>query len=94
MHETETEPHLRKHVCDKCGKTFKERCKLREHIKTHDDVRTFLCGFCGKGLKNKQSLNRHMFTHGLKNECGDCGKFFSTPVTLSIHQRDKHGMSI
>jgi hypothetical protein len=35
-----------------------------------------------------------MFTHGLKNECTDCGKFFSTPITLGIHQRDKHGMSI
>ena len=33
-------------------------------------------------------------THGMKNECSDCGKFFSTPNTLAIHQRDKHGMSI
>lgn len=93
MHEGSM-PHkvLPKHVCEICGKSFKVRSNLKEHMQSHSDARTFLCGFCGKALKNRQCLNRHLFTHGVKHTCQVCGKNFANPVSLNIHRRDKHGM--
>jgi len=84
---------LPKHVCEICGKSFKVRSNLKEHMASHSDDKKFLCGMCGKSLKNRQCLNRHLFTHGVKKTCQICNKNFATSASLSIHQRDKHGLS-
>lgn len=93
MHEGSM-PHmvLPSHVCEICGKSFKVRSNLKEHVRSHSDARTFLCGFCGKALKNRQCLNRHLFTHGVKHTCPVCGKNFANPSSLNVHKRDKHGI--
>ena len=95
MHEgTIPDKVLPRHVCDICGKSFKVRSNLKEHMATHSDTRSFLCGICGKSLKNRQCLNRHLFTHGVKHTCSVCSKNFASLPSLGIHKRDKHGHSI
>ena len=82
------------HVCDICGKGFKRKSNLQEHIPTHSDTRTFLCTICGRYLKTDNSYRRHMVcVHGVKYTCCVCRKDFSSQLGMQIHQRDKHGMT-
>ena len=94
MHEEQSPLILQRHVCEICGKSFKVKSNLKEHIRSHSDARTFLCGFCGKALKNRQCLNRHLFTHGVKYTCQVCGKNFANPSSLNVHKRDRHGLNV
>ena len=80
------------YVCDICGKSFKVKSNLKEHMSSHSDARSFLCGICGKSLKNRQCLNRHLFTHGVKQTCTICNRNFANATSLGIHQREKHGL--
>ena len=82
------------HVCDICGKGFKRKSNLQEHIPTHSDTRTFLCTICGRYLKTDNSYRRHMvYVHGVKYTCVVCRKDFSSQLGMQIHQRDKHGIT-
>jgi len=82
------------HCCDICGKQFKTKANLKEHIPTHSDKRTFLCKICGKCLKNDCSYRRHMVcVHGIKFTCELCGKDYSAVIGLKVHQRNVHGIN-
>ena len=82
------------HCCDICGKQFKTKANLKEHIPTHSDKRTFLCKICGKCLKNDCSYRRHMVcVHGIKFTCELCGKDYSAMIGLKVHQRNVHGIN-
>ena len=94
MHEEQSPLVLQRHVCEICGKAFKVKSNLKEHIRSHSDARTFMCSFCGKALKNRQCLNRHLFTHGVKHTCPVCGKNFANSSSLNVHKRDRHGLNV
>lgn len=79
-------------VCEICGKSFKVKSNLKEHMASHSETRSFLCPICGKSLKNRQCLNRHLFTHGVKQTCSICNRNFANATSLGIHQREKHGL--
>ena len=82
------------HCCDICGKQFKTKANLKEHIPTHSDKRTFLCKICGKCLKNDCSYRRHMVcVHGIKFTCEICNKDYSALIGLKVHQRNVHGIN-
>ena len=42
--------HIQRHVCEICGKSYRQERILECHVKTeHSDVKEFFCDMCGKG---------------------------------------------
>uniref|UniRef100_A0A3P9NJV5 C2H2-type domain-containing protein n=1 Tax=Poecilia reticulata TaxID=8081 RepID=A0A3P9NJV5_POERE len=76
-------------ICDDCGKTFKKKHYLNEHIRSHTGERPFGCPVCGQRFSLKKCLNVHVRNHsGEKPFCCDvCGQRFSLKRTLNDHQR-------
>jgi KRAB domain-containing zinc finger protein len=56
---------IRPHVCEICGKSFAENCKLQEHFLTHTLLggKPFKCEYCGKELLTKTTLQKHTKLH-------------------------------
>ncbi|PVD18293.1 hypothetical protein C0Q70_20842 [Pomacea canaliculata] len=55
----------RPHICDICGKGFKQSGHRNEHRLTHDTVgrRSFLCHYCGVIINSRSSFRYHMMSH-------------------------------
>lgn len=47
---------------DGCGRTFKDKYKLADHLVVHSTLKQFSCTYadCDKKFKRKQTLNRHI----------------------------------
>ncbi|XP_038828071.1 zinc finger protein 239-like [Salvelinus namaycush] len=79
--------------CPVCGKTFKNKDHLSQHMRIHTRDRPFSCGDCGKSFYSKGLLNVHIQTH--KGEkpfiCGYCGKSFYQKGNLNQHLRTHTG---
>ena len=55
------------HNCKICGKEYKKRQKMSEHIETHLDRFTFPCKFCEKTLNTRTGLRAHIiYNHTAK----------------------------
>lgn len=77
----------RKHMCEICGASFKDRQLLNNHYVVHSDERKHKCDECGKAFKLKVILNTHKRIHNANNPyvCNVCGETFKWKQT-----RDKH----
>ena len=53
----------RDHVCEQCGKTYKQKHHLVEHMKTHTEVKQWECPVCHKQVTCRQSLINHISNH-------------------------------
>ncbi|VDO31983.1 unnamed protein product [Haemonchus placei] len=98
-----TRTALRKHAkvhaarnlsCDRCGRTFAERTKLKRHMLTHTGERAFQCRFegCSKAFSLEANLKSHIKTHtGEKpHKCQICHHAFSHPYNLRVHISRRH----
>ncbi|XGW02857.1 hypothetical protein V3C99_014691 [Haemonchus contortus] len=98
-----TRTALRKHAkvhaarnfsCDRCGRTFAERTKLKRHMLTHTGERAFQCQFdgCSKAFSLESNLKSHIKTHtGEKpHKCQFCHHAFSHPYNLRVHISRRH----
>lgn len=92
-----------RYVCKECGKSFKGLDKLLAHEDKHSA--TNQCPKCGKIYTTKEFFQKHVklcllgkvIPHQLRSElnrpyfCQDCGKPYSTPGGLKVHQKFVHG---
>ncbi|KAK5638369.1 hypothetical protein RI129_012664 [Pyrocoelia pectoralis] len=80
---------VKHHSCDICGKMFKRREHLYQHMKLHTGFRPFVCENCNKSFLRKEHLLRHMIAHsGQKNyTCTICDKSFSRNDNLLKHKK-------
>ncbi|XP_073347810.1 uncharacterized protein [Pagrus major] len=85
--------HIKPHVCQSCGKTFRKRIELEEHTRCHTGERPFICTVCGKSCSRKRNLVLHMRTHtGEKPyRCSVCGRCFNVTSALIRHSRTHTG---
>lgn len=75
-----------------CNCTFKDRCKLREHLRSHTQEKVVACPTCGgmfanntkflDHIRRQSSLDRQRF------QCSHCSKRFATERLLRDHMRN------
>ena len=85
-----------KHSCSTCGKTFKSKTLLENHLRVHTGDRPYECEVCGKKFIQKAHLKTHRTVVHLMSsmyvqtevrpyKCQQCGKRFKLKHHLKIH---------
>ncbi|XP_076628961.1 uncharacterized protein LOC143345562 isoform X19 [Colletes latitarsis] len=80
-----------KYVCEHCGRNYKLKIDLTQHIKRTHDSELRVCRFCGKEVKDVKTHEwRHMKRNGemkYKYTCHLCRKKFLHQSRLDTHLR-------
>lgn len=88
---TTTPPNPSAITCETCGKLFKRKEHLVQHMKLHIGLRPFTCNEagCNKAFSRKEHLMRHIVSHTGKKmfSCDLCQKLFSRKDNLNKHKR-------
>ncbi|KAM6312438.1 histone H4 transcription factor [Podargus strigoides] len=75
-----------------CNYTFKGRCKLREHLRSHTQEKVVACPACGGMFSNNTKFFDHIHRQTALDQqrfqCSHCFKRFATERLLRDHMRN------
>ncbi|KAK7106771.1 zinc finger protein 892-like [Littorina saxatilis] len=96
VHIRRSHLRLRRHLCDLCGKKFKDVRSLRQHTWTHTGEKNYSCPVCSRAFSKKNAMVVHMRQHtGEKpHVCDQCGQSFTVRVSLRTHLKSKHDIVV
>ncbi|KAL8569990.1 hypothetical protein ACOMHN_056422 [Nucella lapillus] len=79
-------------LCPQCGKVFKKKEDLNNHMTYHNKDSPFPCPLCPKAFKNRACLRQHRLFHGEKTQqCEVCGDKFYRKAGLRRHMQKHTG---
>ena len=81
---------IKRFLCFKCGREFKQECNLKAHLRVHTDdkEKKFKCTDCEKMFSATSLLRSHFRRQHEQNnftECPECGKNFTTRSSFRDH---------
>ncbi|KAL8617756.1 hypothetical protein ACOMHN_054752 [Nucella lapillus] len=83
-------PHVRKHMCEVCGKGFYERSAMERHVEgVHLKNKALQCQLCFKVFNHTRGFEKHMKNHRStpSHECLHCSRRFNQAYNLRVHER-------
>lgn len=83
----------RRHKCETCNVTFKQKSNLLRHKRLHTNERPFPCDSCHKQFMQKHDLARHqqrIHSNERPFACDVCGLLFKVKVALKRHTNRVH----
>lgn len=77
-------------ICHICYRVFREKSKLRDHVKCHGEEKPYSCNLCSKKFSREVFLQIHRKTHvdeatDLPEQCGDSPDGGSITETRDTH---------
>ncbi|XP_038580258.1 zinc finger protein 420-like [Micropterus salmoides] len=88
-----SDPAERPFSCSQCGKRFRRKKNLQEHMRIHTGEKPYGCSVCMKYFSCSGSLRKHLRIHtGEKPfSCSVCGNRFTESGHLKVHMRTHTG---
>lgn len=91
FYEHLSQVHDVKMSCDLCGKSFRFKHKLTEHMFTYHMIIKFSCNLCRASFRSDLKLKKHKrLSHNKKYKCEKCDAAYGCPADLANHVKVKH----